>query len=1037
MNNSWKDLQQWRKAGRQLLDRLGTKPAKPTKYSLDIAALEDRILFNAVVAPTDVSPDAADAFASEPVDFGVEPVFNEEGDELVAGETAEEQVAPAPAGQDSLATELVRELVFVDGSVADYQQLIDDVLASQAEGRAIDVILLEADRDGIDQITTALIDYQDLDAIHLVSHGTDRTLKLGSTWLSMDNISPYAGQITGWRDALSDGADLLVYGCNLASGEEGRMLLESLATLADVDTAASLDDTGHAALGGDWDLEYHQGLIETSLAFRADVQQNWSGLLASFVVTNTNDSGAGSLRQAILDANANSGSDTITFNIGGGGLQTIVVGTTALPTITETVTLDATTQPGYAGDPLIQLDGSATTGGANGLAIEDSTNSNTIKGFIIHSFADAGIEVLSNNNIIQNNWVGIDASANAAPNGSYGILVASGSANNLIGGTGPNDHNVISGNTLSGIIIRDSGSNNNLIQGNLIGVAPDGMTAVPNGGHGILFSTSVSNNRVGGTFAGQGNIIAYNMLNGVSADSDSGDKNAILGNQIYGNLGLGIDLNTDGVTLNDGGSPADLDNGPNGLQNFPVLSTVFTNAVDTVTITGSLDTAADNTYRIEFFASSTTDFSSHGEAERYLGAISVLTDANGTASFNVALSSTVAIGEFVTATATVDLGGDVYRSTSEFAQNVVAVNAAPVLLDTVVTLDPITEDSPAPSGAVGTLISSIADLNPPLGGQDNVTDADGGTVSGIALVGTDATNGIWWYSINGGATWNAVGAVSSTSALLLADDARIYFQPNPDYYGTLASAITFHAWDQTSGTNGGTVDLTSNYTVRDEFNAVSYSNDDGTANWAGPWIEVGDSGAAANGDIQVTGGELRIGNSEDPGFESIARQADLSTADSATLSFDFRTTAGVNSDDSLVVEVSDNGGSSWTILEQFVGIVGVSSGTRSYNITSYVAADTQIRFRVDAKYDNTDEYFHVDNLQIQYSASANSVSTASDTASLTVTPVNDGPTATADSGAGFTGDEDTSFTTANALANDTDPDLTDVLSVTGINTAGT
>ena len=96
--------------------------------------------------------------------------------------------------------------------------------------------------------------------------------------------------------------------------------------------------------------------------------------------------------------------------------------------------------------------------------------------------------------------------------------------------------------------------------------------------------------------------------------------------------------------------------------------------------------------------------------------------------------------------------------------------------------------------------------------MDNVTDVDSGALLGIAVTAADTANGAWWYSTDNGASWNALGAVASNNARLLAADAntRLYFQPNADYHGTLASAITFRAWDQTNGSNGMLADTNSN-----------------------------------------------------------------------------------------------------------------------------------------------------------------------------------------------------------------------------------
>ena len=113
---------------------------------------------------------------------------------------------------------------------------------------------------------------------------------------------------------------------------------------------------------------------------------------------------------------------------------------------------------------------------------------------------------------------------------------------------------------------------------------------------------------------------------------------------------------------------------------------------------------------------------------------------------------------------------------------------------------------------MGTLVSSLVDFALPAGQVDNVTDADTGALLGIAVTAADTANGTWYYSTNGGTNWNALGAVADNNARLLAADAntRLYFQPNANYNGTLASAITFRAWDQTSGSNGSLANTSTN-----------------------------------------------------------------------------------------------------------------------------------------------------------------------------------------------------------------------------------
>jgi VCBS repeat-containing protein len=136
---------------------------------------------------------------------------------------------------------------------------------------------------------------------------------------------------------------------------------------------------------------------------------------------------------------------------------------------------------------------------------------------------------------------------------------------------------------------------------------------------------------------------------------------------------------------------------------------------------------------------------------------------------------------------------------------IAGTNDAPILSAAATpVLASVNEDAGAPIGAVGTLVSSLVNLNPPAGGLDNVADADNGAITGIALTGVNAANGSWWYSTNGGASWAAVSAVSDASALLLAADAntRVYFQANSNFSGTVGDGLTFRAWDQTSGAAG-------------------------------------------------------------------------------------------------------------------------------------------------------------------------------------------------------------------------------------------
>jgi hypothetical protein len=176
------------------------------------------------------------------------------------------------------------------------------------------------------------------------------------------------------------------------------------------------------------------------------------------VVTTTSDSGEGSLRQAILNANAFAGQDTISFNILGEGVETISLAS-ALPDVTDSAIIDGTTQPGYTTTPIIELDGSGA-GNANGLRI--TAGNSTVKGLIINRFSQNGIRLETNgNNIIQGNYIGTDSDGGSTVgNRLDGISIAS--DNNTIGGTTPEAGNIIANNQGAGVTIEGNVAGNRI-----------------------------------------------------------------------------------------------------------------------------------------------------------------------------------------------------------------------------------------------------------------------------------------------------------------------------------------------------------------------------------------------------------------------------------------------------------------------------------------------------------------------------------------------------------------------------------------------
>ncbi|MDQ3379964.1 MAG: right-handed parallel beta-helix repeat-containing protein [Actinomycetota bacterium] len=323
-------------------------------------------------------------------------------------------------------------------------------------------------------------------------------------------------------------------------------------------------------------------------------------ILATFIVNTTADSGPGSLRQAILNANATPGADTITFT------DTMTIApTSALPTITEAVTIDGTqgssTTPGVTLDGIgaggvlglrisaggttirrlaivrfdsgvffdsgsgsaleasyvgIGADGVTDLGNANdGVFISSGASSTTIgPGNVISGNTREGIQIQgTGGTIVRGNLIGTNAAGTAAvSNGLRGILF-NGSSGNTVGGAAPGAGNVISGNNNVGIIV--NGASNNTIQGNRIGTNAAGTAAVPNGPGGIqLLGGSApfgaNGNTIGGTASGAGNLISGNTGPGILLNS-SGASPSVTGNTIQGNL-IGTDVTGNSSIPNSG-----------------------------------------------------------------------------------------------------------------------------------------------------------------------------------------------------------------------------------------------------------------------------------------------------------------------------------------------------------------------------------------------------------------------------------------------------------------------------------------------------
>ncbi|WP_145288461.1 FG-GAP-like repeat-containing protein [Rosistilla oblonga] len=203
------------------------------------------------------------------------------------GETNEPS-APDPASGVSVAT-VRTEVVVIDSAVQDAATMLAGLQGSADPSTNWIVVRIDPSSDGIQQISDTLARQSSVDALHLIGHGDGRGIDLGGIFLDVDSLSGYASDIALWGDAFSHDADILIYGCDLASTADGRTLVEAIAALTAADVAASDDATGHELLGGDWDFEYSIGDISTTpLAEAWSFDVSWYGTLA--VITGTGGS---------------------------------------------------------------------------------------------------------------------------------------------------------------------------------------------------------------------------------------------------------------------------------------------------------------------------------------------------------------------------------------------------------------------------------------------------------------------------------------------------------------------------------------------------------------------------------------------------------------------------------------------------------------------------------------------------------------------------------------------------------------------------
>lgn len=224
------------------------------------------------------------------------------------------ELPPGDVGQNAEQAGL--DLIVIDRATPEAESLISRLTALQTDPDRI--LILDSQRDGLEQIADRLEQLGQTRAIHILSHGDEAGLRLGSNWLSGDTLAYRAGTLASWQPYLAADADVLFYGCDLAANEAGQQFLRTFGELTGADIAASTDATGSALLGGDWNLEFQFGSIEAPSLSKQFSLFDWNGLLASSAYQEGVSSYTGTQDTSVSSTSPASSSGTSTTVIVGG-----------------------------------------------------------------------------------------------------------------------------------------------------------------------------------------------------------------------------------------------------------------------------------------------------------------------------------------------------------------------------------------------------------------------------------------------------------------------------------------------------------------------------------------------------------------------------------------------------------------------------------------------------------------------------------------------------------------------------------------------
>ncbi|MBF0132120.1 MAG: tandem-95 repeat protein [Magnetococcales bacterium] len=645
-------------------------------------------------------------------------------------------------------------LMIIDTGVAGWEQL----LAAVTKGT--EVVLLDPERDGVAQITELLAGRTQLESLHIVSHGRAGEILLGSSRLTLDTLEAHSDVLATWGSALAQDGDILIYGCDVGAGSRGEAFVQALSTLTGADVAVSSDATGAVTLGGDWDLEVRQGDVRVENPFATTTVTSFQGLLAApTAVPGVQDHGI------TLDGS----NDWV-------NIPDQAQGKTPLNNTEGTISLWFNISDSYP-----------TTAGKFGFIFSNTSDNASGIDSIFAYVKSSGIA----DPVGGRRWslsVGMDG---------LGVIDA-------IVRAGEWHHTVITWKAGKGYLFLDgqqvksydvdfpslAGFNSKVSIGafgdNSISSVkfPGSIAEVRLWNTGLTLAaapTWVRSDMTTASLTGaEAGLTGYYPLNdGVAnpatttaLDTKGGNNGTLTGGPVW--ITRPVE-GSSGITVALGGSDADDPTNASAGNNATLTKSTLTSIPNATTV-GTLYLPSDVTFSNPLTVGSqilTTD-----DPLRQVKFVPV-TDFDGTASWTF----TVNDGTSDSAPATVSIA-------------MKPVQDAPTLTAVAPVLTAIDENATANAGQT---IASFAGAS--------ITDVDTSPTSseGIAITALNSGYGTWQYDTGSG--WTAVGAVSGTSALLLRDTDQIRYVPDGLHGESVG--LTYRAWDQTSGTAGNKVDVSS------------------------------------------------------------------------------------------------------------------------------------------------------------------------------------------------------------------------------------